>query len=236
MAPAIRSPSAPSVRDPAERHVIGQPVEEPRGHLIDGLDRRILQPRQRRAMGRMDMQRHAGLRQGPVQRRMDRPRARIGRVGPVHRRRIVRIYQKQVRGPHPAPMHPSRVDEELAPIRRDRGREMVRHPLVPACPAGQSNRRGKINAGLRFVESAVLMCHCSASCWSGARTSGPVPRARSPGATRKSAPAISRSPSRRSPAPRNTGSIRLPRTVSRSPAAPKGFRRTSAPKPKAYPP
>jgi hypothetical protein len=135
-------------REPVVDVLVGDPPEEPQAVLVERLDLAVLQRRQRGRIRHVRVQDAACLRQLAVQRGVDVPGGRIGRMRPLERRRVGGIEQREIAGADAREMPPARVHQKPPAIVGDRDAEVVRDPLVPAEPCSPAERRRQIDPQL----------------------------------------------------------------------------------------
>ena len=82
---------------------------------------------------------------------MNTPGGHIGRVRPAHRFGVVDVDQQQVARPEHREMLPARIQQELAPIRRDREAEMVGDTLVPVELDREAEGGGEVHPELPLL-------------------------------------------------------------------------------------
>ena len=143
---ATRSASSPSPHA-VEPVVDGDAAEEAHGVLIDRRQRGVFQRGEHRGVMRMDMHQAARLRHLAVDRAVQAPGGRIGRVGAVHGFGIIGIDQQQFAGADAGEMPAVRVHQEPRAVVGHRVAEVVGDALVHVQPAPSSGRHRRDRRG-----------------------------------------------------------------------------------------
>ena len=137
--------------------VVGDPAPEPGAILVDRQHAAVLEAGEGGGVGHVRVQDAADFRAQAMQRAVDAPGGRVGRVGPVHHRGIVDIQQEQVAGGDPGEMTPARIDQDAAATGVEGQAEMVGHRLMPAEPCGEPECGGKIDPRLPIAYGRELV-------------------------------------------------------------------------------
>src|SRR5271168_1139993 len=151
------------ISNAAEADVHADDAEEARRVLVDRLHRGVLEARQRRRIGRMTVQQHAGLRPSPVDAPVNGPGRGVGRVRPLHHLGIVGVEPKKVARSDLREMLPARIHEETLAVLRQRGAEVIADAFVPVELDGKSKSSSQVDAQrpLSGLVQSVLRDRCT---------------------------------------------------------------------------
>src|SRR5271156_518191 len=151
------------ISNAAEAEVHADDPEEARRVLVDRLHRRVLEARQRRRIGWMTVQQHAGLRPSPVDAPVNGPGRGVGRVRPLHHLGIVGVEPKKVARSDLREMLPARIHEETLAVLRQRGAEVIADAFVPVELDGKSKSCSQVDAQrpLSGLVQSVLRGRCT---------------------------------------------------------------------------
>ncbi|MNL09551.1 hypothetical protein D3C87_1303170 [compost metagenome] len=135
-------------------------LEKAHAVLLDRLQPRIRQTRQRCRVFRMGVQDATGVRLVAVQGAVQGPRGDVRRVGAVEAGGLIGVDQQQVAGLDPREMLAVRIDQKLPTVPRDRHAEVIGDGLVQVQPRGPAKRAGQADSQLldRLIHPVLHRC------------------------------------------------------------------------------
>ena len=144
-------PSSREVGDAGEIPVDRDAVEITGGVLIDRLDLGIGERRDRRRIGRVDVQDAARARDRAVNGAVDAPGRRVGRVRAVHRVFVVGVEAEEIARLEAGEMPPARIHQKSPAVVAEREAEMIGDRFVPVVADGEAESGGEIDARLPLI-------------------------------------------------------------------------------------